>query len=146
MRLPLAKGAAEHGEAEGFAPTETRRGFKKCRFQIILPYRKGKSAFMRARVRVCMRTYIFSLLYNKRCPRTFGFHHPVISPCAAAGGSPPRRTEKSNYMLRSTCQRRHSDMRPGFKKCRFQMILPYLNGKAPFQFMPRAAIPSRLNS
>ena len=36
--LPLAKGAAEHSEAEGFAPTEMRSDFKNCCFQIILHY------------------------------------------------------------------------------------------------------------
>ena len=39
-----------------------------------------------------------------------------------------------------------TETRRGFKKCRFQMILPYLKGKSPLQFMLRAAIPSRLNS
>ena len=38
LRLPLAKGAAERNEAEGFAPTEMRSDFKNCCFQIILPY------------------------------------------------------------------------------------------------------------
>ena len=37
--LPLAKGAAEQGEAEGFAPTDMRSDFKNYCFQIILPLR-----------------------------------------------------------------------------------------------------------
>ena len=38
LRLPLAKGAAERSEAEGFAPTEMWSEFLKYCFQIIFPY------------------------------------------------------------------------------------------------------------
>ena len=96
MRLPLAKGAAEHGEAEGFAPTETRRGFKKYCFQMILPYPLRANPHLYAHACVCVCAHIFFHYYiikNARARSAFS----TLSFRLSRGGLPPAAAHREIY-------------------------------------------------